>query len=97
MTPDERPAAFLERRSYRQRRLMDALRLLPFLGLLLWMLPLFWPNPAEQVGQTVSTSTAVTYVFAIWVVLIAAAFALSRSLRDRLSADVRNDDEQGAP
>ena len=30
-----RPSLFLERRTYRRRRLMDAARLLPLLGLLL--------------------------------------------------------------
>ena len=67
---------FLERRSYRKRRMMDALRLLPVLGLLLWMLPIFWPS-AEAATGSVALSVAVTYVFAVWIVLIAIAFALS--------------------
>lgn len=74
-------AVFLERQSYRRRRLMDALRLLPVLGVMLWMFPLFWP-PAPEPGtaEPVPMSTAVLYVFAVWLLLIAAAFALWRVL-----------------
>ena len=44
----QRQQMFLERRSYRQRRMMDALRLLPVLGLCLCMVPLLWPLPNDQ-------------------------------------------------
>jgi hypothetical protein len=75
--PAQRPV-FLERRSYRRRRMMDALRLLPVLGLLLWLLPLFWPSSAYAPGapEPVAMSTAVIYVFAVWIGLIAAAYSL---------------------
>ena len=74
---------------------MDGLRILPFLGLLLWMLPLFWPAPSEDTGQIIETSTAVIYVFVVWLLLILAAFLLSRLLYARLSADLPGDDDQG--
>ena len=74
------PSVFLERRSYRRRRMMDALRLLPILGVLLWMLPLFWPSSPRAGAGTIPMSTAVIYVFAVWIVLIAAAFALWRGI-----------------
>lgn len=59
---------FLERRSYRQRRIIDAARILPIVGLLLWFVPLVWPN-ADSAG-TIKTSTATLYIFAIWIGLI---------------------------
>ncbi len=73
---------FLERRSYRRRRLMDALRLLPLVGVLLWMLPLFWPSEAatDAALEPVPMSRAVIYVFLVWLGLICAAFALWRGL-----------------
>ncbi|MHA6345498.1 hypothetical protein [Roseivivax sp. CAU 1761] len=68
---------FLERRSYRQRRLRDALRLLPLVGLLLWSLPLLWgageaPPPAG--------SRALAFVFAVWLGLILAGRWLARRI-----------------
>lgn len=95
MSQRERPPIFLERHSYRQRRMMDALRLLPILGLMLWMLPLFWPSPSELQGDALPASTAVIYIFGIWALLILACWALSVTLRNRLSADVPVDDEAG--
>lgn len=96
MKNQNRPAFFLEQSSYRTRRLMDALRLLPVVGLFLWMLPIFWPLPEGQNGQSVATSTAVTYIFAIWICLIACAFALTRRLSVRLNADVPSEDDEDA-
>lgn len=93
--PPARPPIFLERRSYRNRRMMDALRLLPFVGLMLWMLPLFWPSAPSE-GGAVKSSAAIIYVFGIWALLIMASFALSSVLKARLSADVPNDEEPGA-
>ncbi|MEM6374267.1 MAG: hypothetical protein AAF727_16040 [Pseudomonadota bacterium] len=83
MTTPGRATLFLERRSYRRRRMMDALRLLPVLGVLLWMLPLFWPTSADGPGATdkMAMSTAVTYVFVVWLALIGAALALWSVLR----------------
>jgi len=72
------PSVFLERRSYRRRRLIDAVRLLPVLGVMLMMLPLFWPSGPDASGEPVAMSTAVIYVFAVWVLLIAAAYVLWR-------------------
>lgn len=69
---------FLERRSYRRRRMMDALRLLPVLGVLLWLVPVLWPNgnDAAQAPAAVSMSGAVIYIFAVWAGLILIAFSL---------------------
>ncbi len=61
---------FLERQSYRRRRLMDAIKLLPFLGAVIWMVPLLWPAPLE-VETGISTAGALRYLFGGWIVLVA--------------------------
>ncbi|TDK41225.1 hypothetical protein [Antarcticimicrobium luteum] len=65
------PAVFLERQTYRRRRLMDAARLLPVLGALLFAVPLLWPG-AEDAGTAapVPTSRAIRYIFVVWALLI---------------------------
>lgn len=78
---------FLERGSYRERRLLDAVRLVVVLGALLWIIPVLWPN--EGAAQ-VPMSTALFYVFGVWVVLIviSAVLASRRSvLRDGETED----------
>jgi hypothetical protein len=73
-----RNQVFLERRSYRLRRLGDAARLLPVLGLILLLLPLFWAP--QTTGQPRMTAGDGIYLFAIWVGLILLAGLLSRQL-----------------
>ncbi|MEM7519970.1 MAG: hypothetical protein AAF307_02935 [Pseudomonadota bacterium] len=74
---------FLQRKSYRARRLMDVVRLLPLIGLALWMIPLFWPLPGPDMeAQTVdamSTSLALQYIFGVWVGLVMLAWLLGRA------------------
>ena len=65
---------FLARQTYRRRRLMDALRLLPWLGAFLFGLPLLWRAPA--------TSSGLLYLFGSWLVLIFLSFALVRRFSD---------------
>jgi len=76
------PALFLERESYRRRRLTDAARLLPLLGAALFLLPLLWPVADTATGQTgVSTSRAIAYIFLVWGLLIAVSGVLSANMR----------------
>jgi hypothetical protein len=89
-----RRATFYERRNYRQRRMMDALRLLPVLGAMLWMLPLFWPQDIDGVAP-VGLEAAIVYIFAIWVLLILTAFGLSLVLKDRLGEGPPEDAAKG--
>lgn len=63
---------FLEKANYRRRRLVDAVRLMPVLGALLWAVPVLWIE-----GETTSSS-ALLYVFGIWFVLVVLAAVLSR-------------------
>lgn len=74
---DRRPPVFLARRSYRRRRMMDACRMLPILGAALWMIPILW-HPAETAAD--DTAPGIVYLFAVWIVLVALAAALSRGL-----------------
>lgn len=71
MRPPVEPL-FLARRTYRRRRLMDALRLLPWLGAALFGLPLLWGDP--------TTAHGLLYLFAVWAVLIVLSAALVRRL-----------------
>lgn len=73
-----KPPLFLARVPYRRRRLRDAARLLPILGLFLLLLPLLWTHG----DRTSLTAGDVIYFFLVWVGLIgvAAAFAPGLSI-----------------
>jgi hypothetical protein len=80
MARDLSPPVFLERRSYRQRRMMDAVRLLPLIGFVLWLFPTLWPVPGETTHETAPLSQAIIYVFGVWVSLILSGGVLWRFL-----------------
>ncbi|MEM7753585.1 MAG: hypothetical protein AAF230_09240 [Pseudomonadota bacterium] len=69
MAPRSQPV-FLERESYRRRRLADAARLVPVLGFVLLLLP----------GLLTTTNEALIYIFTVWAVLIVVTAILSRRL-----------------
>ncbi|WP_319823880.1 hypothetical protein [Thalassovita sp.] len=79
-----RPPIFLERTSYRQRRIRDGARLMPFIGAVLWGIPILWAPPGEH---GISTSRAMLYIFGVWFLLVLASFALSRWLQPDVDAD----------
>jgi len=66
---------FLERQSYRRRRMMDLARLLPVLGLFAFMLPLL--GGPEGISRTAAN---LVYFFLAWFALIVMAWALARRL-----------------
>ncbi len=68
---------FLARRSYRQRRLRDAARLLPILGGVLLLLPLLW-TPRGEVSLSAGD---MVYFFGLWLGLVIAAAILAPGLR----------------
>ncbi len=79
---------FLARDSYRQRRLGDAARLLPVLGVVLMLLP----------GFITVTADAIVFIFTVWAVLIVAVGLLSRHLARRGphdDADAASGDDGG--
>ncbi|MDE0344875.1 MAG: hypothetical protein OXI66_03690 [Boseongicola sp.] len=59
--------------STRQRRVIDAANVLPLLAIVLMLIPILWAT-----GR--ATSSALVYVFSVWVVLIGLSGFLSRSL-----------------
>ncbi|WP_439124484.1 hypothetical protein [Marivita sp.] len=75
------PTVFHERRTYRRRRVMDAARLAPVLALVLWSLPLLWPQTGED---TVSSATALIYIFVVWAGIIVLTWGLSRLLAEEV-------------
>ena len=83
---DQREPLFLERESYRQRRTIDAARLLPALGFLALCLPILWDNGSSEGDGARVTSVGVIYLFGVWIILIGAALVLARRLR-RIDAD----------
>ena len=99
-----RTPIFLEKRSYRQRRMMDAVRLLPFLGLMLWMVPLLWPVPDPgllaiegDAAPAMPMSVALRYLFGVWALLILAGWALWRRTRGIASGDSSAENSDGSP
>jgi len=78
--PRNGQALFLERQSYRRRRLVDMARLLPLLGVLLLLLPLLWPAGDGTQAHT-PMSSAITYIFAVWALLIFGAMLFAGAAR----------------
>lgn len=70
---------FLERKSYRRKRIMDGARALPLLGSVLILLPALWTKGGEM-----GTAGEAVYVFALWIWLIVVAALLSRPLHAAL-------------
>jgi hypothetical protein len=68
---------FLARAPYRRRRLRDAARLLPVLGLFLLLMPLLWTPD----GRMALSSGDVIYFFSVWLILIGLAAAFANGLR----------------
>lgn len=74
---DKAKPLFLARRTYRQRRVMDAARLLPIFGGLMFCVPILW---APATAPEAETGRGTLYLFGVWAALIIAAFVLSRKL-----------------
>ncbi|MEO9649953.1 MAG: hypothetical protein ABJ360_19880 [Roseobacter sp.] len=89
---------FLERKSYRRRRMMDAWRLVAILGVVLWLIPVIWPTGPEIGAQTLEMSRALYYVFGVWITLILLTLVLHRLLRGKPAEQTENlDDTDGGP
>ncbi len=82
------PPVFLAQGRYRQRRLRDALWLMPVLGALVFAVPLLWP---QEAGTATSNGTALVYLFGGWAALI----ALGAGLASLLRRDVDDDGGEG--
>lgn len=77
MSPETGPV-FLERRTYRRRRMADAARLLPVLGVILVCIPLLWKGTPESLSKT---THVMFYLFAVWLLLAVLSAVISRYLR----------------
>ena len=66
---------FLARQSYRRRRLGDAARVLPILGLVLMLMPVLWADGATTRGGLI-------YIFVTWAILILVVAVISTRLAD---------------
>ncbi len=91
MTPP-RPSQFLARDSYRLRRLMDAARLLPVLGLVLFLLPLLRGSDTPDAVATPATAQEAVFLFLVWGGLVLAALLMSLGLRHALDLPARRDE-----
>ena len=85
MRPPQQPL-FLARRTYRRRRLIDAIRLVPVLGALLFLIPVL--NLSEG-GAT--TLWGGVFLFLSWLGLILLTALLTRRVR-RSETDPDDDD-----
>lgn len=84
---ERRGPLYLARASYRRRRLIDALRLLPFLMFGLWLLPLLWGG--EGTDRPVGAgSRAFLHVFVVWALGLIAAAWLARHLARGEASDL---------
>ncbi|WP_417271249.1 hypothetical protein [Celeribacter sp.] len=90
---ERRTPLYLARASYRQRRWIDAQRLLPFLLFSLYLLPLLWggDNTGEPVGRGVR---AVVFVFVIWGVAIMGSVAFAIAMQRKVAQEPRLDGER---
>lgn len=83
-----KPAVFVERQGYRQRRIGDAIRLLPVAGIILFALPILWGGQGLR-------ETGI-YVFVFWTILILLAWFLSRRITPSLGdGDAKGDGGAG--
>lgn len=62
----------------RRQRVTDSALILPFVGMILFLLPIMWPRTSEvdQAAGT-ATSTALIYLFVVWAGLICCALGLA--------------------
>ncbi|HQU66660.1 MAG TPA: hypothetical protein PLI43_00520 [Albidovulum sp.] len=74
---------FLARKSYRRRRMTDAARLLPIVGVFLILLPILW-QPASTPAP--DTGYGVAYLFIVWTLLIIAARVISHFVASEADA-----------
>ena len=76
-----RRTVFQERQGYRRRRQIDAARLLAVLGVGLFAVPLLWPRSGDPDVAALPMSSAITYLFSAWALLILASLAVGVAAR----------------
>lgn len=86
MADPGRIAQRIDRPRYRRRRLEDLARVLPVLGVGLFLLPVLWSN-----GGGVALGRMLIYLFGAWFALIVLTFLLSRRLGETAPDDPRDE------
>lgn len=81
---------FVERKTYRRRRMADGARMLPILGGLLFCMPLLW-----AVGSPPKTTVTMLYLFVIWIALSVISAVISRHLHDDASGSQKDAENGG--
>lgn len=84
--------SFVAKGTYRKRRLRDAARMLPVLGLFFVMVPLFWSGRSEPAD----TGVAGIYLFLVWLVLIGLTALLAPRLEEEAPGDTEDTGQRGA-
>jgi hypothetical protein len=84
---EPRGPLFLGRGSYRRRRMADAARLLPLLGVVLMGVPLLWRHDGS--AEAPATSQAIIYLFGAICLLV----VLCRVITRRLAVGTEDDSE----
>ena len=85
--PNAQPL-FLEQRSYRQRRMRDVAKMLPFFGAVLWAVPLLWPRDGDDMA---TTGGAAQYIFGVWIALILLSAIVARGIKHDVDEGERPD------
>ena len=86
-----RTPTFLARATYRRRRLIDALRVMPVTGALLFLVPMLGAGV-----MTRSTAWSGVYLFGVWFLLILGAYLIVRNLA-RAPGGVTSDPLEAGP
>ena len=73
------PTIFVQERTYKRRRMAAAARMLPILGVILFMIPLLWSD-GETGSDSTRTASVMIYLFVVWAALTGVAAVLSRRL-----------------
>ena len=79
---------FLPKKTYRNRRLIDVAKIVPFIALFFALMPIMWGND----GALANVSKSFVYFFGIWLGLILFQYGLTRVL-----GRILNDETVSAP
>ncbi|WP_306154193.1 hypothetical protein [Roseovarius sp. MMSF_3281] len=90
MSEDGRIPVFVERKTYRRRRMADAARMLPMLGAMLFCLPLLWAIDEEP-----RTALTMFYLFLVWVGLCVVSAVISAHLPTEADNSQTEDQTEG--
>ena len=77
----EDKSVFVAKRTYQGRRLADAARLMPVLGIGLFSLPIMWKGATLADGSR--TVGVMLYLFLAWVFLAGATAVISKRLKSQ--------------